>query len=191
MIIFCRAHLAAELCYLGIPTHYLTFCLSRLATARIMSGSLESFSRQLLNVLHTQQSQILQALNVNTYEIHQKLSAIQGDVESLRNETLSQQNAFRSAFDIVAVRLDEIQRISQPPRPAPPPIMPAPNRGSNEDPRILLDAINTRMDLAEKRLGKSMEDVTKRVQAVEQSVADISKTIKDPRASCKPDWPTS
>lgn len=150
-----------------------------------MSGSLEAFSRQIHNVLRTQQSQILQALNVQAYDIHQKLSAIQEDVESLRNDTLSQQNAFRSAFDIVAARLDEIQRISQTARPAPLAITPAPNKGTNEDHRILLDTINSRTELAEKRLGKSMEDVAKKVQAVEQSVAKIFETVKNPNAACK------
>ena len=152
-----------------------------------MSGSLEAISRQIHNALHAQQTQILQALNVQAYDVHQKLSAIQGEVESLRNETLSQQNAFRSAFDIVAARLDDIQRISQTPRPAPLAIAPAPNKGPNEDHRILLDTINDRMELAEKRLGKSMGDIAMKVQAVENSVTKIFETVKDPRAACKSD----
>jgi TolA-binding protein len=156
-----------------------------------MSGSLETFSRHILNVLQAQQSQILQALNVHSYDIHQKLSAIQGDVESLRNETLSQQNAFRSAFDIVAARLDDIQQISQTPRPAPPAIMPPPNKGAIEDHRMLLEAINTRMEATEGRLGKSMGDVAKKVLAVEHNVAKIFETVKDPRASCELDRPNT
>ena len=148
-----------------------------------MSGSLEAFSRQIHNVLRAQQAQILQALNVQAFDIHQKLSAIQGDLESLRNETLSQQNAFRSAFDIVAARLDEIQQISQIPR-ATQLDTPAPGKGANEDHRILQDTINNRMELAEKRLGKSMEDVAKEVQTVEHTVAKIFSTVNDPHAAC-------
>lgn len=150
-----------------------------------MSSSLESFSRHIHNVLQAQQSQILQALNVHSYDIHQKLSAIQDDVEALRNETMSQQNAFRSAFDIVAARLDDIQQISQPPRPAPTAIMSAPNTGAIEDHRILLDAINARMESTENRLGKSMGDVAKKVVAVDHNVAEIFETVKNPHASCK------
>lgn len=150
-----------------------------------MTGSLDSFSRQIHNVLRAQQSQILQALDAHSYDIHQKLSGIQRDVESLRNETLSQQNAFRSAFDIVAARLDEIQWVSQTARPTI--LAPPPNKDTNEDHRIQPDSINNRMELAEKRLGKSMGDVAKTVTAVEQSVAEILKTVKDPHGSCKYD----
>jgi len=155
-------------------------------TVRAMSSSLESFSQHVLSALQSQQSQILQALNVHSYDIYQKLSVIQGDVESLRNETMSQQNAFRSAFDIVTARLDEILRISQNPRHNLPATAPPQNKGTNVDHRML-DAINTRMESTEKRLGKSMGDVTMKVQAVEQIVAEIFETVKNPRASCKLD----
>lgn len=153
-------------------------------------GSLETFSRHIHNALQAQQSHILQALDVHSYDIHQKLSAIQCDVESLRNETLSQQNAFRSAFDIVAVRLDEIQRISQTPRPTPLAIAPATHKGAMEDHRILLDAINTRIESTENRLGKSMGDVAKKILAVEHNVAEIVETVKNPHASCTLDRQT-
>lgn len=152
-----------------------------------MSASLETFSRHILNVLQAQHSQILQALNVHSYDIHQKLSAIQGDVESLRNETSSQQNAFRSAFNIVAARLDEIQVFSQTPRPVPPAIMPAPTKGAIEDYRMLLDAINTRMKSTEDRLGNSMGDVAKKVLVVEHNVAEVFEAVKNPHASCRLD----
>lgn len=156
---------------------------SPLAAPR-MSGSLETFSRHINNVLQAQQAHILQALNVHSCDIHQKLSAIHCDVESLRNETLSQQNAFRSAFDIVAARLDEIQQISQAPRPTPLAITAAPHKGAMEDHRVLLDAINTRMESTENRLGKTMGDVAKKVMMVEHNVAEIFETVKNPRATC-------
>jgi len=167
------------------PDALFGFLFVRVFQLSSMSGSLESFSRQIHQALHAQQSQVLKALNAHSYDIHQRLSAIQGDVESLRNETSSQQNAFRNAFDIVSARLDEIQRISQTSRPTPLPSMPAPTRGTKEDHRILLDNINTRIELAEKRLGKSMGDIATKVRAVEQGVAEIFETVKVPHASCK------